>query len=83
MGMLSVAACAACRAGGSVCHDQVNACGNKAVGDGGAGCGIVLGVLEVKGDILAELCGQGHPQSPGWQRRAACSTSWQMPTVYF
>lgn len=44
--------------GGSVCHDQVNACGNKAVGDGGAGCGIVLGVLEVKGDILAELCGQ-------------------------
>ena len=35
--------------GGSVCHDQVNACGNKAVGDGGAGCGIVLGVLEVEG----------------------------------
>ena len=60
MGMLLVAACAACRQSrGSVGHDQCYTGGNKAVGNGGAGSGIALCILEVEGDVLAKGSGQG------------------------
>ena len=39
-------------------HDEVNAGGNEAVGDGGAGSGVTLCVLEVELHVVAELCGQ-------------------------
>ena len=46
------------QSGGGVCHDEVNAGGNEAVGDGGAGSGVTLCVLEVELHVVAELCGQ-------------------------
>src|SRR5699024_4332542 len=44
--------------GGAVGHDQVHAGRDEAVADGGAGRGIVLGVLQVKSDGVAQLLGQ-------------------------
>ena len=46
------------QSGRCIGHDEVYACGNKAVGDGSAGSGIVLCVLEIKRDILAEFRAQ-------------------------
>ncbi len=58
MGMLVGGSLCSLQGGGGVCHDQVHAGGNKAVGDGGAGSGIALCVLEVELHVVAELCGQ-------------------------
>ena len=44
---------------GSIGHDQIHTGGNKAVGDGSAGSGIALCILEIEGDVLAEGSGQG------------------------
>ena len=69
------------QSGGGVCHDEVNAGGNEAVGDGGAGSGVTLCVLEVELHVVAELCGQSVLKPCVAASRAACCTSWQMPMV--
>ena len=53
-----MADCCSLQSGGGVGHDQVHAGGNEAVGDGGAGSGVALCVLEVELHVVAELCGQ-------------------------
>ena len=58
MGMSAGGGLGCLQGGGAVGHDQVYAGRDEAVADGGAGRGIVLGVLQVKSDGVAQLLGQ-------------------------
>ena len=47
------------QSGGRVGHDQIHTGRNKAVGDGSAGCGVALCILEVEGNVVAKGSRQG------------------------